>query len=625
MLKTGYPYSEMLRVTICLLTGVLLTVRAVAESVPPAGGADPLIQSARQQQLLRTHTEKIGDQLQALIADFQSNGLAGAEVQTLQTIAGSLTRLTDKEMQRVVELLQAARRAADAGTTQRRVVEAYAGQQSILLEMRQLVAAYRRRQELQEIATRFLALADRQGVNLHWTVAFAEAERDSVLPTHDETHRAALAAQASEQDAIGAEVRIAVGQLETFAKQPASREIAAPVRQTLATIATNQLLPLLNAAVAGLTNGQRLSAAGHEKNIRDQLRNLARLLTRPADPADLLKEALTDLDRAIRDESQVADDSRAWRAADPAKPNLEERQAKLVDRVDGIRQATENLAPPAEPKLLSALDDMQRARAELHSPDPRPAERTARAAVAKLNEARQALAAALAQAEKNSTPATAPTADLRQADQELKKLIGDQEKLRQDTQAAAASNSPALPALASAEAKLQQAAQALQRSTATLSPAAAQALNEAAQQMQLAQASLAQGQNAAPVQQAALGALQQARQELQPELAKAEQAEAAAALQQGQQSIRPARRNGTPAQATKDRATNPAASQPGSLEPPGAAVRAQAATGASAYLGLPARDRQAIQQSQGEKYPAEYGQMIEQYLRNLAEQSSGER
>ena len=46
--------------------------------------------------------------------------------------------------------------------------------------------------------------------------------------------------------------------------------------------------------------------------------------------------------------------------------------------------------------------------------------------------------------------------------------------------------------------------------------------------------------------------------------------------------------------------------------------------GHSGYLGLPARDRQAIQQSQSEKYPEEFGPMIEQYLRNLAEQSRRE-
>ena len=42
----------------------------------------------------------------------------------------------------------------------------------------------------------------------------------------------------------------------------------------------------------------------------------------------------------------------------------------------------------------------------------------------------------------------------------------------------------------------------------------------------------------------------------------------------------------------------------------------------SAFARLPARDRAALQQSQSEKYPQEYGPMIEQYLQNLADQPS---
>lgn len=45
------------------------------------------------------------------------------------------------------------------------------------------------------------------------------------------------------------------------------------------------------------------------------------------------------------------------------------------------------------------------------------------------------------------------------------------------------------------------------------------------------------------------------------------------------------------------------------------------ATGAGQYTGLPKRDRAAIQQSQGEKYPQEYGPLVEQYLKNLSDQS----
>lgn len=47
----------------------------------------------------------------------------------------------------------------------------------------------------------------------------------------------------------------------------------------------------------------------------------------------------------------------------------------------------------------------------------------------------------------------------------------------------------------------------------------------------------------------------------------------------------------------------------------------QTAAGSSRFTGLPARDRAAIQQSQGEAYPQEYAPLVEQYLRNLADQA----
>jgi len=37
------------------------------------------------------------------------------------------------------------------------------------------------------------------------------------------------------------------------------------------------------------------------------------------------------------------------------------------------------------------------------------------------------------------------------------------------------------------------------------------------------------------------------------------------------------------------------------------------------FIGLPARDRAVIEQSQSEKYPEEYGSMVEQYMQNLSD------
>jgi hypothetical protein len=48
----------------------------------------------------------------------------------------------------------------------------------------------------------------------------------------------------------------------------------------------------------------------------------------------------------------------------------------------------------------------------------------------------------------------------------------------------------------------------------------------------------------------------------------------------------------------------------------------QGTAGSSSFTRLPNRDRAALQQSQAEKYPQEYGPLVEQYLRNLSDQAS---
>src|ERR1051326_2701839 len=55
--------------------------------------------------------------------------------------------------------------------------------------------------------------------------------------------------------------------------------------------------------------------------------------------------------------------------------------------------------------------------------------------------------------------------------------------------------------------------------------------------------------------------------------------------------------------------------------PGGADGPRQGTSGSGQFTGLPMRDRAAIQQSQGEKYPQEYGPLVEQYLKNLSDQS----
>ena len=81
------------------------------------------------QQQLRMQVAEVAQQLEALIGEFDRNGLGdGDEVRTLRALHGAVGSLSESEMQRVVALLQQSRGAADATQSRRHVADAYTSQ-----------------------------------------------------------------------------------------------------------------------------------------------------------------------------------------------------------------------------------------------------------------------------------------------------------------------------------------------------------------------------------------------------------------------------------------------------------------------------------------------------------------
>src|SRR5438046_4431464 len=86
-------------------------VTPVRAEAPPAN--DRILQQELKQQQLRTTTQRVGDQLEAIIAEFDRNGIAGEDVKVLKAIRAVLGKLTAKDMERVIAFLQESRAAND--------------------------------------------------------------------------------------------------------------------------------------------------------------------------------------------------------------------------------------------------------------------------------------------------------------------------------------------------------------------------------------------------------------------------------------------------------------------------------------------------------------------------------
>src|SRR3954463_16132287 len=101
----------------------ILVTRLAAET-PPTN--DRILQQELKQQQIRTTTQRVGDQLEGIIAEFDRNGIAGEDVKVLRAIRGVLGKLTEKDMDKVIAFLQQARTTTDASTSTKNASDAYA-------------------------------------------------------------------------------------------------------------------------------------------------------------------------------------------------------------------------------------------------------------------------------------------------------------------------------------------------------------------------------------------------------------------------------------------------------------------------------------------------------------------
>jgi hypothetical protein len=495
----------------------------------PAGGTDSILQQELKQQQIKATTKRVGDQLEAVIADFDRNGITGEDVKVLRAIRGVLDKLSESDMGKVLDYLQQSRAAADPTASARTATEAYAGQKAIVVQLQQLVLEYQRQQALYEISLRLKELASRQTANMWLGVSLAKStEGKTSFSSFNENQKISLRYQQSEQNPLKDEVAAILSKLERLAQDIADSPTAERPKAALQQARDGGLTPSLQAAAEELKEDRLklLSAIGNEKKSRDQMREIARLLILSQDPTDALKQALLELDRAIDAQKKVAAETDQTRKKDEADIRAID-QAIVVDDTDLIRRDIDSVAPIASEYLRNATDKMQEARASLSANDdakkriekalPKQEE-----AITQMQAARRSLEEQLAQAEELKEHPENAVAALKELQEQVRELIQKQEAHKQET---AATGRKQLPTKAPAQGELKDTAQELQAKAASPSPEAAQSIGEASGQMQKSQNSLAREQNNSPAQQAAIDALQRADQQLAQDIEKLEQAE----------------------------------------------------------------------------------------------------
>ena len=370
-------------------------------------------------------------------------------------------------------------------------------------------------------------------------------------------------------------------------------------------------------------SGDKAKDLGQLAKVAENLAREEAALAKDAKPdaaaqTDIAHRAAQLAQRAKTDAPQAAQPAQA--GADEARKGEQAMQAdKPAEGRAAAEQAAQNFAEAAK-QLAQQAANAQAAQQQAQNA---PAQPNNPANAAQMAAAMNLLAQAQQQVQQAQ-------ANLQQAAQQAGPQAAQAAKAAQQAQANAAMQQAAQQLAQAA----QSAGQASAQSGAQSSPTAQQAMQQAAQQLSAATSQASSGQNGAAQQsaQSAAQSLAQAQATMAAQMAGLSPSQSGApmpgAQAQGQgqgQGTQPGQGqgqgSGKSSQASNTTSQGATDYTPGDPKAVERGAR-EAALKKADFIGLPARERAAIEQSLREKYPQEYGALVEQYLLNLANESA---
>ena len=452
---------------------------------------------------------------------------------------------------------------------------------------------------------------------------------------------AAIAANPKPDAAAQADLARRANQLAQRA--PAAAPKAAPPAQAAAENAkqSEQALQAGNAAQG------RADAQQAAQNLAEAAKQIAQQLAQAQaaqQQAAEARAALAGLAKIIEAEQALDLDTakaNALAAQNAPAPfaDIATRQGAVQNQSIAFKATLDASMPAASQAIGDAAADMAAARTQLDAASGAAAREAEQRAIVKLLAAQDALGAALGQPMNANDAAqmAQAAADLAKAQEQVQQAKNNlQQAAQQGGQQAAQGMQQASQQLAQAS---QQAAKATAQNGAQMPPGAKQSAQQASQQLAGAAAQSANGQNADAQQSAqaasqSLAHAQAAMAAMQAGLSPSQSGTPMPGSQgqpgaPGQGQGKPGQGK-TPGQGQGTGSSSQAGNQPSDGatgykpgDPKAVERGARAATlGKTNFIGLPQRERDAIQQSLREKYPEEYGALVEQYLLNLANESA---
>ena len=349
------------------LLASLVALPALAEAATPVSVPQTrsgLIRQEVQQGNIGASLGRVARQLDAVIEEYDRNGLEGDDVDTLKRFRGMLNNLTRSEVTKIVKQLEQARLLK--AENNQNAFGAFAGQKQVTVQLEQIYLEWQRQQIFRELSSRFNRLAGTQRSNMQRTVEMYNKMAESSAYRYRDESKIDLRIQELDQAGINDEAGTLIKKLEELNEK---LDAGVDPRPKLAMEKiTAELNPALDGALADLKGSKLASAAGNERRARDAMLDLARILAPKRDKEEVIRQAIRDIEKAMVDQEQVKSDTEKLEESEEIKAeNLERDQAELVDRTDLIREDVKDFVPAAAEELKASTQNQQTARAVLNN------------------------------------------------------------------------------------------------------------------------------------------------------------------------------------------------------------------------------------------------------------------
>ncbi|MBN8712011.1 MAG: hypothetical protein BGO12_09340 [Verrucomicrobia bacterium 61-8] len=322
-----------------LICAIVATFAAAAHAVEKSPAASAYQASVAQDQV-RKQTQRIREELRALLVEFQSNSVAGKELTQGKAILDQLDTLSDKEMLEVVKTLRDASRAPDVAGANAQLASAGTRQKSIQSALQTIADRLTAQKDEASMRQRLRELAVRQ----------TSAQRQGELMASRWTEPGIIAIAQAEQTAIKDEVDSALETLQRLSR--ARSQSAAAFAAAYSIAATGRLSDQVGLATSETAASHFAEAVNPQSQVVAVLRQMIDGLNKTRTPQERMRELATRMKELASDQKQLADSTQKSYVG--AQAEIAKRQADIADELSILKEEVKQMSPQAGAKAEAA-------------------------------------------------------------------------------------------------------------------------------------------------------------------------------------------------------------------------------------------------------------------------------